>query len=75
MDDICNQGKDDYSDIQELCMRRVSIIIEAQTNLIYALGALFTKTSYFCLNTTQYIHVVVYSECFIIDASVFWRVL
>ncbi len=29
-----------------------------------ALGALITITSYLCLNTAQYIHVVEYSECF-----------
>ncbi len=27
-----------------------------------------TITSYFCLNTAQYSHVVEYSECFIMDA-------
>ncbi len=34
------------------------------------LGALITITSYFCLKTIQYIHVVVYSECLITDARV-----
>ncbi len=35
---------------------------------VYALS--ITLTSYFCLNTAQYIHVVEYSECFITDARV-----
>ncbi len=40
-----------------------------------ALDALITITSYFCLNTVQYIHIVLYSKCFIMDACVFWRSL
>ncbi len=39
--------------------------------LMCAFGALITIT-YFCLNTVQYIHVVLYSECFITDAHVFF---
>ncbi len=35
---------------------------------VYVLS--ITLTSYFCLNTAQYIHVVEYSECFIMDARV-----
>ncbi len=56
IDDNCNQGKDDYSDIQESsyfwCATK-------SCNVMCALGALITKTSCFCLNTVQYIYVVV----------------
>ncbi len=47
----------------------MSVINDAQT--VYALS--ITITSYFCLNTAQYI--VEYSECFITDARVCWRSL
>ncbi len=46
----------------------MSVIIDVQTNRVCALS--ITLTSYFCLNTAQYIHVVEYSECFITDARV-----
>ncbi len=40
MDDDCNQGKDDYSDIQDRALgARVSVIIDAQTNRVCALSA------------------------------------
>ncbi len=39
----------------------VSVIIDAQTNCVCALS--ITLTSYFCLNTAQYIHIVEYTEC------------
>ncbi len=53
--------------------RVASVIIDAQTNRVCAL--LITLTSYFCLNTAQYIHIIEYSECFIMDARVYWRCL
>ncbi len=37
---------------------------------VFALVSLITITSYFCLNIAQYIHVVEYSKCFIMDARV-----
>ncbi len=43
--------------------RVMSVINDAQTNHVCALS--ITITSYFCLNTAQYIHIVEYSECFI----------
>ncbi len=46
----------------------MSVINDAQTNCVCALA--ITLTSYFCLNTAQYIHIVKYSECFITDAPV-----
>ncbi len=51
----------------------MSVINDAQINRVCALS--ITLTSYFCLNTAQYIHVVEYSECFITDARVCWRSL
>ncbi len=51
----------------------MSIINDVQTNRVCALS--ITITSYFCLNTAQYIHVAEYSECFIMDAGVCWRSL
>ncbi len=51
----------------------MSVINDAQTNRVCALS--ITLTSYFCLNTAQYIYVVEYSECFITDARVCWRSL
>ncbi len=68
MDDYCNQGKDDYSDMIVHYARVMSVIKDAQTNRVCALS--ITLTSYFCLNTAQYFHVVDYSECFITDARV-----
>ncbi len=47
----------------------VSVIIDANEPCMRALGALTTVT-YFCLNTVQSIHIVVYSECFIMDVYV-----
>ncbi len=45
----------------------MSVINDGQTNLcVHSI----TITSYFCLNTALYIHVVEYSECFITDARV-----
>ncbi len=41
----------------------MSIINYAQINRVCALS--ITLTSYFCLNTAQYIYIVEYSECFI----------
>ncbi len=77
MDGDCNQGKDDYSDIQDRALgaRCVRYLMRKRTVCMCAVGALITITSYFCLNTAQYIHVVEYSECFIMDARVFWRSL
>ncbi len=77
MDDDCNQGKDDYSDIQDCALgaRRVRYLMRKRTVCMCALGALITITSYSCLNTAQYIHVVEYSKCFVMDAPVFWRSL
>ncbi len=49
----------------------MSVINDAQTNRVCALS--ISITSYFCLNTAQYI--VEYSECFIMDARVCWRSL
>ncbi len=46
----------------------MSVINVAQTNSVRALSIILT--SYFCLNTAQYIHVAEYSECFITDARV-----
>ncbi len=69
MDDYCNQGKADYSDmiVHYACV--MSVINDAQTNRVCALS--ITITSYFFLNTAQYI--VEYSKCFITDARVCWR--
>ncbi len=77
MDDDCNQGKDDYSDIQDRALgtRCVRYYWCANEPCMCAVGALITITSYFCLNIAQYIYVVEYSECFIMDACVFWRSL
>ncbi len=77
MDDYYNQGKADYSDIQDraLGMRYVHYKLCANEPCMCALGSLNTITSYFCLNTAQYIHIVEYSECFITDARVCWRSL
>ncbi len=52
-----NQGKDDYSDMIVPYARVMSIINDAQTNRVCALSII---TSYFCLNTAQYI--VEYSD-------------
>ncbi len=49
----------------------MSVINDAQTNRVCALSV--TITSYFYLNTAQYI--VEYSECFITDAPVCWKSL
>ncbi len=46
----------------------MSVINDGQTNCVCALSIILT--SYFCLNTAQYIHIVEYSECFITDARV-----
>ncbi len=51
----------------------MSVINDAQTNCVCALS--ISITSYFRLNTAQYIHVVEYSECFITDARVCLRSL
>ncbi len=72
MGDYCNQGKD-YSDMIVHLARVMSVINDAQTNCVCALS--ITLTSYFCLNTAQYIHIIEYSECFITDARVCWRTL
>ncbi len=50
----------------------MSIINDAQTNHVCVLSVI-TLSSYFCLNTAQYI--VENSECFITDACVCWRSL
>ncbi len=40
MDDYCNQGKADYSDIQDCALgMRMSVINYAQTNCVCALSA------------------------------------
>ncbi len=77
MDDDCSQGKDDYSEIQDCALgaRRVRYLMRKLTVYMCTLGTLITITSYFCLSTAQYIHVVEYSECFITDVPVFWRSL
>ncbi len=49
----------------------MSVINDAQMNHVCVLS--ITLTSYFCLNTAQYIHAVENSECFIMDARVCWR--
>ncbi len=49
----------------------MSVINDVLTNRVCALSV----HSYFCLNTAQYIHVVEYSECFMMDARVCWRSL
>ncbi len=72
MGDYCNQGKD-YSDMIVHLARVMSVINDVQTNRVCALS--ITLTSYFCLNTAQYIHIIEYSECFITDARVCWRTL
>ncbi len=51
----------------------MSVINDAQINCVCALSIILT--SYFCLNTAQYIHIDEYSECFITDARVCWRSL
>ncbi len=40
MDDYCNQGKDDYSDIQDRALGARYVRYDAQTNLVCALGSL-----------------------------------
>ncbi len=69
--------KDDYSDIQDRAfgMRCVHYNWCANEPCMCALSALITLTSYFCLNTAQYIHVVEFSEFFITDARMCWRSL
>lgn len=58
MDDDCNQGKDDISGIQGSYMGlRESNVIDVQPNHVYS-RTVITITSYFCMNTFQYIHVV-----------------
>ncbi len=49
----------------------MSVINDPQTNCVCVISA----NTYFCLNIAQYIHVVEYSECFIMDARVCWRSL
>ncbi len=51
----------------------MSVINDVQTNRVSALS--ITITSYFCLNTAPYIHIIEYSEFFIMDARVCWRSL
>ncbi len=51
----------------------MSVINDVQTNRVCALS--ITLTSYFCLNTAQFIHVVEYSKYFITDARVCCRSL
>ncbi len=46
MDDYRNQGKDDYSDIQDRALGARYVRYDAQTNRVCALSA----HSYFCLN-------------------------
>ncbi len=58
MGKFCNQGKADYSDMIVHEARVMSVINDAQTNRVCALS--ITLTSYFCLNTAQYI--VEYSD-------------
>ncbi len=48
MDDYCNQGKDDYSDIQDRALGVRYVCYDAQTNRVCALSIIIT--SYFCLN-------------------------
>ncbi len=40
MDDYCNQGKDDYSDIQDRALGTRYVRYDAQTNCVCALGSL-----------------------------------
>ncbi len=40
MDDYCNQGKDDYSDIQDRALGARYVRYDAQTNRVCALGSL-----------------------------------
>ncbi len=40
MDDYCNQGKDDYSDIQDRALGARYVRYDAQTNYMCALGSL-----------------------------------
>ncbi len=46
MDDYCNQGKDDYSDIKDRALGARYVRYDAQTNCVCVLSA----HSYFCLN-------------------------
>ncbi len=59
MDEDCNQGKDDYSDIQDRALgaRAVSVVDEQRKVYVRSWRTNHSIT-YFCLNTAQYIHVV-----------------
>ncbi len=48
MDDYRNQGKDDYSDIQDHALGARYVRYDAQTNRVCVLS--ISITSYFCLN-------------------------
>ncbi len=53
MDDDCNHGKDDYSDIQDRALGvQCVLLMRKQTVCMCTLGALIS-TSYFCLNTAS----------------------
>ncbi len=56
MDDDCNQGKDDYSEIQYRALGARCPLFDAHDRVYGALiGALITITSYILLDTVQYI--------------------
>ncbi len=67
MDDYCNQGKDDYSDIQDRALGARYVRYDAQTNRVCALGSLIflleqivrlTNKSVVCIKLYLY-----YSSC------------
>ncbi len=75
MDDDCNQGKDDYSDIQDpalgsrcvrYLMRKLTVYVRSRRTDHYNIIFLLEHSS------VAYIYVVEYSECFITDAHMFW---
>ncbi len=73
MDDYYNQGNADYSDMQDRALGAHCVRYMMCKQTVYVLS--ITLTSYFCLNTAQYIHIVEYSECYMTDARVCWRSL
>ncbi len=75
MGDDCNQGKDDYGDIQDRALgaRRVCYLMRKQT--VYVRSRHTDHYNIIFLLEQPSIHVVEYSECFVTDAPVFCRSL
>ncbi len=64
MDDYCNQGKDDYSDIQDRALGARYVRYDAQTNYMGALGSLiFLLEQIVRLTNKSVVCITFYSSC------------